>query len=192
MKQPASRVDLSQTHPGNYRVARPFVVRAIWLVVEAIVLLNPLVTSYWLKRRILCAFGAKIGRGLVIKPGVHIKYPWHLVIGDNCWIGERAWIDNFVDVRIGSNVCISQGAYLCTGNHDWSDIGMPLVVKPIEVQDGAWVAAFAKIAPGLTIGSQAVVTLGAVLCTDADAGGIYTGNPAQKVGERRIKALRAA
>ncbi len=152
-------------------------------------MLNPAVTSYGLKTRLLRLFGARIGRNVIIKPNVHIKYPWHLRVGDNCWIGERSWIDNFVKVSLGDNVCISQGAYLCTGNHDWSDPGMGLVLKPLVVEDGAWIAAFARIAPGLVIGEQAIITMGAVLYKDAEPSGIYSGNPATKVGERKVRDL---
>jgi acetyltransferase-like isoleucine patch superfamily enzyme len=55
-----------------------------------------------------------------IKPSVNIKYPWLLEVGDHVWIGEEVWIDNLAKVRIGSNVCISQGAMLLTGNHDFT------------------------------------------------------------------------
>ena len=71
-------------------------------------MLNPVVTPYGLKRWVLRRFGARVGRGVLIKPNVHIKYPWHLEVGDNVWIGERAWIDNFVSVRIGSSAVVSQ------------------------------------------------------------------------------------
>jgi putative colanic acid biosynthesis acetyltransferase WcaF len=150
-------------------------------------MLNPVVTPYALKRWVLRRFGARVGRGVLIKPSVHVKYPWHLEVGDNVWIGERAWIDNFVSVRIASNAVVSQGVYLCTGNHDWSDPGMGLMVKPITVEQGAWVGAFARIAPGVTVGARAVVTLGSVLLKDAQPNGIYTGNPATLVGERAIR-----
>jgi len=150
-------------------------------------MLNPVVTPYRLKRWVLRRFGARVGLGVLIKPNVHVKYPWHLEVGDNVWIGERAWIDNFVTVRIGSNAVVSQGAYLCTGNHDWSDPGMGLMVKPITVEQGAWVGAFARIGPGVTVGANAIVTLGSVLLKDAQPKGIYTGNPATLVGERTIR-----
>jgi len=150
-------------------------------------MLNPVVTSYGLKRWVLRRFGARVGRGVLIKPNVHVKYPWHLEVGDNVWIGERAWIDNFVSVRIGSNAVVSQGAYLCTGNHDWSDPGMGLMVKPITIEQGAWVGAFARIGPGVTVGANAIVTLGSVLLKNAQPNGIYTGNPAMVVGERTIR-----
>jgi putative colanic acid biosynthesis acetyltransferase WcaF len=181
-----SRVDLRLTSRRGYDPGRPYWVRAAWLVVEALILLNPLVTHYGLKRWTLRQFGARVGRQVIIKPNVHVKYPWHLSVGDHAWIGERSWIDNFVRVDVGAHAVISQGAYLCTGNHDWSDPGMPLVVKPIVVEDGAWIAAFARVGPGVIIGREAVVTLGSVLLADAEASGIYRGNPALKVGDRVV------
>ncbi len=181
------KVDLTRTSRRGYRPGRSYAVRGLWLVVEALVLLNPIITSYSLKRWVLCQFGATIGRGVIIKPGVHVKYPWHLSIGDHAWIGERAWIDNFVIVSVGANAVISQGAYLCTGNHDWSDPGMGLVVNSVTVEDGAWVGAFARIAPGVTVGQTAVVALGSVLLGDAEPGGVYAGNPAVRVHERLIR-----
>ncbi len=180
-------VDLSQTSRRGYTPGRPYWYRAAWLVAEALVLLNPVVTPYALKRWVLRRFGARIGPRVLIKPSVHIKYPWHLEIGENAWIGERVWIDNFVTVRIGANAVVSQGAYLCTGNHDWSDPGMGLVVKPVTVEGGAWVGAFARVAPGVTVGTEAVVTLGSVLLENAAPRGIYTGNPAALVRTRTIR-----
>jgi putative colanic acid biosynthesis acetyltransferase WcaF len=180
-------VELSKTSRRGYRPGRSYAYRALWLVVEALVMLNPVVTPYGLKRWVLRRFGARVGRGVLIKPNVHIKYPWHLEVGDNVWIGERAWIDNFVSVRIGSSAVVSQGAYLCTGNHDWSDPGMGLMVKPITIEQGAWVGAFSRIAPGVTVGMNAIITLGSVLLKDAQPNGIYTGNPAMLVGERTIR-----
>ena len=180
-------VDLSRTSRRGYAPGRSFAYRALWLIVEALVMLNPVVTPYRLKRWVLRRFGAKVGRGVLIKPNVHVKCPWHLEVGENAWIGERAWIDNFVSVRIGSNAVVSQGAYLCTGNHDWSDPGMGLIVKPITVEQGAWVGAFARIAPGVTVGANAIVTLGSVLLKDAQTNGIYTGNPATLTGQRTIR-----
>jgi putative colanic acid biosynthesis acetyltransferase WcaF len=181
------RVDLSQHELQGYLPGRPYWFRALWLVVEALTLLNPMFVPYGLKAAILRLFGARIGRGVVIKPGVHIKYPWHLSVGDNVWIGERAWIDNLATVRIDANACISQGAYLCTGNHDWSDPHMGLIVEPITIEAGAWVGAFARVAPGITIGREAVITLASVVLADAQPGGIYGGNPAHRMKERRLR-----
>lgn len=181
-------VDLSRSSNAGFDHGRSFPIRALWIVLEALVLLNPLVTSYRLKRGLLRRFGAEIGRNVVIKPNVHVKYPWRLSVGDNSWLGERCWVDNFVQVSIGANVCISQGAYLCTGNHDWTDPAMTRFVEPIAVEDGAWIGAFARIAPGVSVGKNVVVTLASVLVHNADAQGIYEGHPAVRVGERELRA----
>jgi putative colanic acid biosynthesis acetyltransferase WcaF len=181
------RVRLAHTHSGAYRPGRSYLVRAVWLIVEALILLNPVVVSYRFKTAVLRLFGATIGEGLLIKPGVHVKYPWRLSIGDNCWLGERAWIDNMEDVSLGSDVVISQGAYLCTGNHDWSDPVMPLAPEPIQVDDGAWVGAFARIGPGTTVGAGSVVALGGVVLSDTEPWGVYRGNPAERVGTRTLR-----
>ena len=187
-----SGVDLSRSSTAGFDPGRSYPVRALWVVVEALVLLNPIVTSYGLKRWLLRRFGAHVGRNVIVKPNVHVKYPWRLSVGDNSWLGERCWIDNFVQVAIGANVCISQGAYLCTGNHDWSDPAMTRFVEPVTVEAGAWVGAFARIAPGVTVGENAVVTLGSVLLENAEASGIYSGNPAVRVGERKLRAAEAS
>jgi len=182
------RVQLARTHRGGYHPGRSYVVRAAWLVVEALVLLNPVLVSYRLKRFVLRLFGAEIGGGVLIKPGVHVKYPWRLTVGHDCWIGERAWIDNMEDVTLASDVVVSQGAYLCTGNHDWADSAMPLAPRAIVVEHGAWIGAFAKVAPGTTIGAGSVLSLGAVALSDTEPWGIYAGNPAVRVGTRVLDA----
>lgn len=158
-----SRVDLSLNSNREYVPGKSFWIRTLWLLVEWLTLLNPVFVSSGLKCRILRLFGASIGTNVFIMPNVHVKHPWRLDVGDNVWLGERSWIDNLVQVTIGSNVCCSQGAYLCTGNHDWSDPGMGMMPKPIVIEDGAWVGAFARVGPGVTVGSSAIITLGSVL-----------------------------
>ncbi len=170
----------------DYSPGRPVFVRALWVFVEALVFLNPAVTSYRLKRLLLRVFGAKVGAEVLIKPGVHIKHPWRLSIGDSSWIGERAWIDNLAPVSIGCNCCISQGVYLCTGNHDWSDPGMGLFAQGITIEDGVWVGAFARVAPGVVIGREAVLVLGTVMIEDAASRTVYAGNPASARRERTL------
>lgn len=129
-------------------------------------------------------FGASVGRGVYLQPGVRIKFPWRLTIGDHSWIGQDVWLDNLAPVSIGSHCCVSQGAYVCTGSHDWKSETFDLVVKPVVIGDGAWIGAGASVAPGVTIGQAAVLTLGSVATWDLDAGWIYQGNPAAPVRER--------
>lgn len=98
---------------------------------------------------LLRLFGAKIGKGVVIKPGVSVKYPWRLSIGDYSWIGENVWIDNLDNVSIGSNCCISQGAMLLCGNHNYKKSTFDLIIKPITIEDGAWIGAKSVVCPRL-------------------------------------------
>jgi putative colanic acid biosynthesis acetyltransferase WcaF len=119
-----------------------------------------------------------------IKPHVHIKYPWKLTIGDHVWIGEQVWIDNLADVKIGNQVCVSQGAYLLTGNHDFKKETFDLIIGAIVLEDGVWIGAKSVVCPGITCRSHAILTVGSVANRDLDAFGIYRGNPAEKIRVR--------
>lgn len=158
-----------------------------WLLVSAFFFRHSLSLWNGAKIRWLRIFGAKIGKGVLIKPQVQIKFPWKLVIGDHVWIGENVWIDNLAPVNIGSNVCISQGAYLFTGNHDYKKTTFDLIVKPVTVEEGAWIGAKAIVCPGIKVGSHAVLTAGSVATGNLEAFSIYQGNPAVEVRRRIIK-----
>lgn len=60
------------------------------------------------------------------------------------------------------NVCLSQGVYLCTGNHDWSKPTFALRLGSIHIEQSAWIGAKALISPGGTVGAGAVLALGSV------------------------------
>ena len=124
---------------------------------------------------------------MIIKPHVHIKYPWKLSVGDYSWIGEYVWIDNLDTVQIGSNVCLSQGALILSGNHDYSSASFDLILKPIEIQDGAWIGAKAVVIQGVKVGSHSVLSVGSVASSDLEEFGIYRGNPAEFVKRREIE-----
>ncbi len=142
---------------------------------------------YWLKTCILQCFGAKVGTNVLIKPHVSIKYPWKLIIGDNVWIGEHAWIDNIDMVSIGNNVCISQGALIISGNHDYKKSTFNLITKPIEIHDGAWLGAKSIVCGGSIISENSILTVGCVWCGTTEKNGIYKGNPAVYYKERKIE-----
>lgn len=127
-----------------------------------------------------------MGKGVLIKPFVNIKYPWFLIIGDFVWIGENVWIDNLTHTRIGNNVCLSQGAMLLTGNHNYAMPGFDLLVKGIVIEDGVWIGAKAVICPGIICNSHSVLMAGAVATSDMEKYAVYGGNPAKKIKERII------
>jgi putative colanic acid biosynthesis acetyltransferase WcaF len=148
-------------------------------------------TSRWLpdngfKVFLLRLFGAKVGIGVVIKPAVNIKYPWRLTIGSNVWIGEEVWIDNLDDVEIGNNVCISQGALLLCGNHNYKKSSFDLIVRKIILEEGVWIGAKSTVCPGVTCKSHALLTVGSIATSNLEAYTIYQGNPAKAVRKREI------
>jgi putative colanic acid biosynthesis acetyltransferase WcaF len=160
--------------------------RTTWMLVSGMFFKNGLFPFYGFKASLLRIFGAKVGKGLVIKPSVNIKYPWFLTIGDHCWIGEAVWIDNLAPVNIGNHVCLSQGAFLLCGNHNYSSTSFNLMVQPIVLEDGVWIGARAIVAPGVTAGHHAVLTAGSVATSTLEPYSIYQGNPAQLIKSRNI------
>jgi len=159
---------------------------ALWHFIGSPIVRSNLIPVSRVKCNILHLFGAKIGRGVYAKPGLRVKFPWYLAVGDHCWLGEDVWIDNLAPVTIGANVCISQGAYLCTGNHDWSLPDMKLFRRPIVLNDGSWVGARATVCPGVTLGTGAIAAAGSVINKDIPAWEIWAGNPARFVRARRL------
>jgi len=129
-------------------------------------------------------FGARIGKGLIIKPYVRIKYSWRLTVGDHCWIGQEVWIDNLKDVRIGNHVCVSQRSYFCTGSHDQRCTTFDITAKLIVVHNGAWVGASALLLGGVEIHVNAIVSAGSVVTKDVAVGQIVGGDPAKPIGKR--------
>jgi putative colanic acid biosynthesis acetyltransferase WcaF len=185
---PMTSVNLAHYHPGHYTPGAALWQQLLWYYIG-----SPLVQSHWLpwsglKVALLRAFGAKIGTQVRIKPGVRIKFPWRLTVGDYAWIGENAWLDNLAPITLEPHACLSQSVYLCTGNHDWGHPHFSLKTAPIVVQSGSWIAAGAIVGPGVTIGSGAILSLGSVTGQSLDPMMIYAGNPAQPVKLRVIKA----
>jgi putative colanic acid biosynthesis acetyltransferase WcaF len=110
-----------------------------WYCVNVLFFKNSFIISSRLKVFLLRWFGAAVGAGVVIKPCVNIKYPWKLTIGNYSWIGEQVWIDNLAEVVIGDHVCLSQGAFLLTGNHHYKKTSFDLILAPITIEEGVWI-----------------------------------------------------
>ena len=181
-------VSLARFDSSWYRPGRNFVVQAAWFCGGLPLLRCPLLPSSAVRRVLLRIFGAKIGRRVVIKPGVRVKYPWRLSVGNDSWIGEDCWIDNLSDVSIGNDVCVSQSVYICTGNHDRSDPAFGLIVQPVILRNGSWVGARAIVCPGVEFGEGAMATAGSVVTRSISSWEIHSGNPASFVKQRVLRA----
>ena len=176
------KVDLSKYKNPHYQPG-PLWKRASWHILNALFIQSSLPFSN-LKILLLKIYGAKIGTGCTIKPGVNIKHPWMLSIGNHSWIGENVWIDNIAPVKIGSHCCLSQGVTIIVGNHRYDKVHFDLTLHPIELEDGVWIGAKSILLPGSQLQEQCVVTAGSVIKGKIPNNEIWGGNPAAFLKKR--------
>ena len=181
-------MDLSRYDNSDFARGAPAWKEALWLLARGVFFETWLPWPSQLRAALLRAFGARVGRGVVVRAHVNISFPWRLTVGEHVWIGEDAGILSLAQVTIESHVCISQRAYLCTGSHDYRRQDFKLVTRPITVRAGSWIAAAAFIAPGVEIGAGAVVAAGSVVTRDVPPNALVRGNPAEVVKELRRKS----
>ncbi len=172
-------------HPGASELKL-----ALWYFTSLLVFRSGLVPFSNVLVFILKAFGARIGKDVRIKPFVHIRYPWRFEMGDHCWIAD-CYIENLALVKLGDNVCVSQGAMLLTGNHDFTKPTFDLITKPIILEDGVWIGARAIVCPGVKAKSHAVLTVGSVATADLPPYSINRGNPAHKIKDRALWIVKS-
>jgi len=156
----------------------------LWWLFEALfVLATPQYMFGW-RRLALILFGAKIGKHVLIRPGVRVTYPWNLTIGDYVWIGDDTTLYSVAEISVGSHSVISQGAYLCAGTHNYADVSFPFIRAPISIAGECWIGARAFIGPGVEIGHAAVIGAGSIVMKNVGAATIVAGNPAKFVDRR--------
>ena len=161
--------------PKNWTRGKNFFYEMIWQVFFKPLISSSLPGTNW-RKLILILFGAKLGKSLRLSPRLKIKMPWRLTIGNFSWIGEDVWIDNLSMVKIEDNVCISQGAYFCTGNHDYKKVNFDLICKPITVESESWIGAKVIIGPGSTIGRGSVIRMGTIITKNVPPQSIIKAN----------------
>lgn len=169
---------------GDFQRGAPRWQEGLWHLVKAVFFLGGLPWPSAVRVAWLRAFGAKIGRGVTIRRGVNISYPWRLTVGDHVWLGEEVMILSLAQVTLGSNVCISQRAFLCTGSHAFHSSAFELRTKPIVVHESSWVAAQVFVAPGVEIGPGSRVGAGSVVLATVPPGVSVLGNPAAPLPSR--------
>ncbi len=176
-------IDLSLYNKTNFSRGRSRIVEVLWNLIQAM-FVSSFIPGSLHRTIILRMFGASIGNGVIIRPRVRIKFPWRLNVGENSWIGEGVWIDNLVNVSIGSNCCISQDSYICTGSHDWASEKFDLITREIIINDFSWIGAQSSVGPGTIVGKGVVLTIGSVALGDLNDWLIYQGNPAKPKCQR--------
>lgn len=159
----------------------------LWFIINALFLKSSFMPFMSFKIFLLKSFGAKIGDGFVLKPSVNIKFPWKLEVGDHVWLGENVWIDNLDNVKLESNVCLSQGSMLLTGNHDYTLPSFDYKNAPILIEEGVWIGAKAVVCPGVICKSHSILAVGSIATRNLEEYTIYQGNPAKEVRKRTFK-----
>lgn len=135
---------------------------------------------------LLRIFGAKIGKGVHVYPGVKIWAPWNLVIGDESGIASDVNLYNQGFITIGHRSVISQGSHLVAGTHDFTLKGFPLITKPIDVGNYVWIAADSFIHPGVAIGDGCVIGARSVVIKDMPKWMVCSGHPCVPLKKRVI------
>lgn len=181
-------IDLRQYDQSDYDRGRPGWYVLLWWLVQAVVFPLSLHNMSGLRCAVLRAFGAKIGRNVLVRPTARFTYPWKVEIGSQSWIGDDVVFYSLDRITIGCHCVISQKTYLCTGSHDIGDRQFGLETAPIVVGNGAWVAADCFVAPGVTIGANTVVGARSSVFRDLPAGKICVGNPCKPRGDRQMQA----
>jgi len=157
--------------------------RLTWLLLARF---TPPAFARW-RNLLLRLFGARIGRGAKVYASVRIWLPRNLELGEGVLVGPGAELYNQGHIAIGPHCVISQRAFLCASTHRTSDPDFELVLRPITLGRGCWVAAEAFVGPGVTMGDGAVLAARGALFEDAEAMGVYRGNPAVQIAQRRFE-----
>jgi len=160
--------------------------RALWSFVWAVLFRPSPVICFGWRHSLLRLFGAKLGKGIHVYPTCRIWAPWNLEMGDHACLSHFVDCYNVGKVKVGSHATVSHYAYLCTATHDITDPGMRLIVKSIEIGEGAWVCAKAYIAPGVSLHEGAVAGAEAVVTKDVPAWTVVGGNPAAFIKKREL------
>ncbi len=170
-------VDLSKYDQSWFDRGRPSWYILFWWFVQAITFpLTPHPLN-GMRCAILRLFGAKIGTQVLIRPTARFTYPWKVTIGDYSWIGDDVVFYSLDQINIGNHCVISQKSYLCTGSHDMRDRAFGLKTAIVTIADGAWIAADCFIAPGVSIGANAVIGARSSVFANMPAGQVCVGNP---------------
>jgi len=160
------------------------VARIVWDIVYIIFFrFSPRPFHAWRSFLLRC-FGAKTGKGVHVYPGVKIWAPWNLDLGDECGIGSGVTLYSQAKIIIGKRSVVSQGVNLCTGTHDYTQPGFPLVAKPITIGDHVWVAMEAFVHPGVTIANGCIIGARSVVIKDMPEWMICSGYPCKPLKPR--------
>ena len=142
--------------PPNFRGKPGWYVQLWWIVQACLFGLSPQFMYGW-KRWLLRAFGAKVGKNVLIKSTARITYPWKVSIGDYTWINDYVVLYSLGEIEIGNNVVVSDKSYICAASHNYTSPTFDIFAAKVRIEEQAWLATDVFVAPGVTIGKGVVV-----------------------------------
>lgn len=169
--------------PPDFRGRSVFYVQLWWLV-QSLIFKNTPQFMYSFRRIILRAFGANIGKKVLIRPSVTVTYPWKVKIGNNAWIGDDVVLYSLGYIEIGSNTVVSQRSYLCAAGHDYTKIDFPIIESKITIEEEVWLATDVFVAPGVVIGKGSVVGARSSVFNNLPPRMVCMGTPAKPIKPR--------
>jgi len=180
MKQEMTKNNLDLATYNHTFSLKNKLARLLWNL-SYLIIFRPFATPLFKKWRVLVlkCFGAKIEWSSHVYASVKIWAPWNLEIGKNSCLGPKVDCYNQGTITIGKNTVISQKTYLCASSHDYTAKNFPLLLKPIVIGDGNWIAADAFIAPGVSIGHDNVVAARSIVVKNMGNNNLVGGNPAK-------------
>ena len=179
------RLDL-HTVPKGFRGKSKFYIQLWWVIQKIFINLSPQPFYGW-RRFWVRLFGGKVGKKVKIRPSVKITYPWKVSIGDFSWIGDEVVLYTLGNIHIGRHTVVSQRSYLCTASHDYTKEAFDIFSSKINVGDGCWLAADVYVAPGISIGSGAIVGARSSVFSNIKRNTINFGSPCKTIRDRKIK-----
>jgi len=161
--------------------------RAVWNIAYFLLFRpSPSALHRW-RSFLLRSFGAKVGKGVHVYPRVKIWAPWNIELKDQCGIANGSTLYSQGLITVGRRAVISQDSYICTGTHDYTLKGQPLITFPIVIEDYVWVAAGVFVNPGVNIHEGAVIAARSVVTKDMPSWMICGGHPCKPIKQRIMK-----
>jgi putative colanic acid biosynthesis acetyltransferase WcaF len=136
-----SAMDLSKYDNSDFQRGAPAWKEFLWWVARSLCFECWFPLPSGLRCAVLRAFGAKIGRGVVVRSHVNITFPWRLEVGDHVWIGDDVLILSLDRVAagafVGPGVVLGPGTVVAAGavvlrsaGPDEFVAGNPAVARP--------------------------------------------------------------
>jgi putative colanic acid biosynthesis acetyltransferase WcaF len=184
MSESMSSLRLDNYDPSGSDYGRPKFVVFLWFLFQETLFRYSPVPCYGFRRWLLKLFGCKLGKEARVRPRARLHYPWRIEIGDHSAIGDDAWLYSMDMIKIGDHSVISQKSFLCTASHDYRDPRFRLTHQPITVGNGVWIAADVYVAPGVSIGDNAVIGARSSVFHDMPPGMVCYGYPCRPIKPR--------